>query len=164
MGHIVIDANRKPLAAIIFTEASPSADGISDEMRAVAWTVRNRYEHVRKPYGASDKRWFGEGDRYRSIIEHPGQFLGASTSRYKDFPDDPASIGEPGDRAFATHCYSLADAVLAEPAPATPGRTGTFPYVWFQRGNTSPSPRAIATPTKVGAHWFWQFKDGGERP
>lgn len=151
------------LASIMYAEASPSTSGPTDEMRAVAWTVRNRWLHVKTEHGARDQRWFGKGDTLRSIIEHGREFHGALTDRYRLFPADAAQIQAPGDRQFAMHCLTVAEDVLRRPAPTVPGRDGRFPYVWFQRGSSKPSPRAIDTPTFLGRHHFWSFAPGGER-
>lgn len=156
-------SDRKSLAAIVYAEATASST-ITDEMRGVAWIVRNRKEHVNADYGKPDARWFGDGTSMKSIIEFDDQFMGAKGSRYKNFPDDPKTIAAPGDRAFAQRCYDLADQVIAAPAPEIPGRTGTFPYVWFQQGSAKPSPRASDAPKKLSNHYFWSFKDGGEQP
>jgi len=151
------------LAAIVYAEASASTTGPSDEMRAVAWTVRNRWLHVKTKHGDNDQRWFGSGDNVRSIIEHGQEFLGAKSPRYWMFPADPATLSEPGDRQFGLHCVTVAAEVLRAPAPTIPGRDGRFPYVWFQRGSTKPSPRASATPVYVGKHHFWSFAPDRER-
>jgi hypothetical protein len=151
------------LASILFAEASASTSGPTDEMRAIAWTVRNRWLHVNTEHGARDQRWFGKGDTLRSIIEHGQEFHGAQTDRYRLFPADPGTIREVGDRQFGIHCLAVAEDVLRRPAPTVPGRDGKFPYVWFQRGSRQPSPRASAQPVFLGRHHFWSFAPGGER-
>ena len=156
-------SDERLLAGIIYAEAAASTARPSDEMRAVAWTVRNRWLHVKTTYGRADQRWFGSGDTLRSIIEHGQEFLGAQSPRYTMFPVDPATLREPGDRQFGLHCLTVAQEVLAAPAPAIPGRDGTYPYVWFQRGSSQPSPRASTPPVTVGKHNFWSFAAGRER-
>jgi hypothetical protein len=151
------------LAGIIYAEAAASTTGPSEEMRAVAWAVRNRWLHVQTTYGKGDQKWFGKGDTIRSIIEHGEEFRGAKSPRYFMFPDDPATLSEPGDRQFGTHSVTVAAEVLAAPAPAIPGRDGNFPYVWFQRGSTAPSPRAATPPVYIGKHHFWSFAKDRER-
>ncbi len=54
--------DRTALAAIIFSEATAAA-AATEEMRAVGWVVRNRYEHVNLGYGKSDQKWFGRETR-----------------------------------------------------------------------------------------------------
>ncbi len=106
-----------------------------------------------------------KGDSLKSIVEYKSEFQAAKTSRYKEFPDNPASITEPGDRAFAVACYAIADDILNAASPNVPGRTGSYPYVWFQKGNTSPNEdRATDDPKHLGSHWFWSFAEGGEKP
>lgn len=153
----------RTLAAILFAEAAPSTRGPTEEMRAVAWTVRNRWLHVKTEHGARDQRWFGKGDTLRSIIEHGMEFHGAKTDRYRLFPADASTLREPGDRQFALDCLVVAEEVLRRPAPAIPGRDGKYPYVWFQKGKSDPSPRATKTPVFLGKHHFWSFAPGGER-
>lgn len=159
------DENESVLAAIIYAEASVphGADSPSTEMLAVGWTVRNRYLHVQKVYGASDRRWFGTGTSLESIATHGSEFVSASGPRYRKFRTDLSSITNPGEVAYGNLCVRAAREILAAAEPTTPGVTGTYPFIWFQKASRRPSPRASATATAHGVHNFWSFAPGRER-
>lgn len=158
------DDNESVLAAIIYAEASvASGDAPTTEMLSVGWTLRNRYLHVQKSYGVSDRRWFGSGTSLESIATHGSEFVSASGPRYRKFRTALATITHPGEVVFGNLCVRAARDILASPAPETPGISGTYPFVWFQKASRRPSPRASATPSPHGAHHFWSFAPGRER-
>ncbi len=152
------------LAALIYGEASVSADEVSAEMKAIGWSVRNRYEHVGTDHGAKDKKWFGDGTNYRSIIQHGDEYIAADGSRYDDFLNGLTGVTNKKEIAFAQNCIKAAEAVIKGDRPSTPGRDGIYPYIWFQKGSASPNRRrAVSEPKRIGAHNFWGFAEGKEK-
>lgn len=153
----------KYLAALIYGEASVSANEVSEEMKAIGWIVRNRYEHVDTDYGAKDKKWFGTGTSYRSIIEHENEFIAADGPRYDSFLKALPFVTNKKEIDFAQNCIKAAESVIKGEQPDIPGRDGSYPYIWFQRGKTSPNKRrAVAEPARIGVHYFWSFAEGKE--
>lgn len=152
------------MAAIIYAEAKVErADAPTTEMLAVGWTLRNRYLHVRTTYGAKDQKWFGTGTTLESIATHGREFVSASGPRYRNFRTNRAAITNPGEIDFANLSIRAAREILASPEPTTPGITGTYPFVWFQKASTRPSARASAQSVEHGVHNFWSFKPGREK-
>lgn len=138
--------------------------GVSEEMKAIGWTVRNRFHHVWTDHGAKDAKWFGKGTSYRTTIEHGDEFIAADGARYDRFLKGLPDEKNPKELDFAKSCISAANEVWSGPKPETPGRTGDYPYIWFQRGKTSPNKkRAVADPTRIGSHWFWSFAEDKEK-
>jgi hypothetical protein len=152
------------MAAIIYAEAKVArGETPTTEMLAVGWTLRNRYLHVRTTYGAPDRKWFGSGATLESIATHGSEFVSASGSRYKTFRTNLSSITHPGEVTYGNLCVAAAREVLAAPEPATPGVTGTYPFVWFQKASRRPSNRASQQAVAHGEHNFWSFAPGRER-
>ncbi len=152
------------LAALIYAESTVvHGTEPSEEMLAIGWTARNRYLHVQNH--ASDRKWWGNGSDMESIAKGNGgrEFVSVSGPRYTTFRNHLGEITNSLEVAFGNLAVKAAKAVLAAPAPKVPGVFGTYPYVWFQRGSTSPSKRACATPTSLGSHYFWSFAPGGEK-
>ena len=152
------------LAALIYGEATVHPAGVSAEMKAIGWSVRDRFHHVNTDYGGKDAKWFGKGTSYRSIIEHGDEFIAADGPRYARFLKGLVGEKNEAELSFARSCIDAATEVFQASKPETPGRTGEYPYIWFQRGKTSPNPkRASADPARLGSHYFWSFAPGKER-
>jgi len=158
------DENESVMAAIIYAEAGvATGEAPTTEMYAVGWTLRNRYLHVQTTYGRPDRRWFGTGATLESIATHGDEFVSADGPRYRKFRTALATITHPGEITFGNLCVRAAREVLAAPEPTTPGVTGTYPFVWFQKGASRPSGRASRDSTMHGVHHFWSFAPGRER-
>jgi hypothetical protein len=152
------------MAAIIYAEAKVTRDAApTTEMLAVGWTLRNRYLHVRKTYGANDKKWFGSGNTLESVATHGREFVSVSGPRYRNFRKNRAIITHPAEVHFGNLCIQAARQILAEPEPITPGISGTYPYIWFQKSSRRPSSRASVNASPHGEHNFWSFAPGRER-
>ena len=148
------DANVKYLAAIIYGEAKSSSE-VSNEQRAVGWTVRNRFEFAK----STDKEhaYFGDGKTYQSTIEaqNGGQYEAVIKDKYKSFLN-----GEVDDPDGAAAAITAAKEVIGAPPPARPGRpdptrSDYMPYIDFlPQAHTNANSSSRGAEEQVGTQYF----------
>ena len=184
------DPDQRDLVCLLFSEGgSMQKPQLDDrELRAVAWTLRNRFDALTKAKAENHARhwnflagrWFKEPNQnvglpisapltYRSMMRGYKQFTGVVTREFSICEDPLRKVESIGTCKRVQKCIDTIDAVMSKGQPPDPyeGRGNPdYPGVFYYKvkGNTPPHDGPMLPELTGHDHHFYQGLDPEFRP
>lgn len=181
------DPELNDLVCILFSEGGSNPRFSDQELRAIAWTLRNRHDALEEAQNANDakkwmyfgERWYKDRDgnplpittplKYGTMIRARKQFTGVDGPEWAVCTDPAKNVKSPLECERLAKCVQIINDVIVKGEPKDPyagkghpDRPGVFYYKLH--GNTPPAKAPILPPLTAKDLHFYQGLDSDFKP